>query len=277
MSYEELWKSLTALYDTGEAKAIARLVLEERFGLTMADVLSGKTGDDDVLLPIRQRLLRGEPVQYVLGSAEFCGRAFRVEPGVLIPRPETQWLCRFVAECQTLPAQGARILDVGTGSGCIASTIALEMAERLVDVVAWDISDEALRIARNNAARLGAKVQFEKQDALCPPADDGCWDAIVSNPPYVCEQEKEQMERHVLDYEPALALFVPDDDPLMYYRSIGRYASKALKPGGCLAVEINTRLGAAVAGLLAGMGLTAITIGKDTFDKDRFVIAYRSR
>lgn len=277
MSYEELWKPLTALYDADEAKAIARLVLEERFGLTMADVISGKTGDDDVLLPIRERLLRGEPVQYVVGSAEFCGRTFHVEPGVLIPRPETQWLCTFIAECQTLPPQGARILDIGTGSGCIASTIALEMAQRLVDVEAWDISDEALRIARDNATRLGAEVRFEKQDALCPPDDDGLWDAIVSNPPYVCEQEKEQMERHILDYEPSLALFVPDDDPLLYYRSIGRYASKALKAGGCLSVEINTRLGAAVAELFAGMGLTDIANRKDTFDKDRFVIAYRKK
>ena len=275
MTYADFWKPLTTLYDEGEAKAIARLVLEEHFGLTIADMLCGKPVDETELQSILRRLLEGEPVQYILGQATFCGRQFHVEPGVLIPRPETQGICKFVEKSWGCSTRKGSLLDIGTGSGCIACTLALDMAAH-VEVTAWDISDEALRIARLNADKLGANVRFEKQDALRAPEDLERWDAIVSNPPYICLHEKADMERNVTDFEPSEALFVPDNDPLLFYRSIAHYAAKALKPNGFLLFEINTRYGAETANLLQRTGYCRIQILKDMFDKDRFVLAYKS-
>ena len=269
MSYEELWKPLTKLYDAREAKAIARLVMEDRFGLTMADVLCGKTGDDAVLRHIQQRLLQGEPVQYVLGVAEFGGRQFRVAPGVLIPRPETLELCQWVEE-----ERGTTILDIGTGSGCIACTLAAELPE--AQVTAWDISETALAIAQENAQRLGVQVKFEKQDALHPsPFTNPQWNIIVSNPPYVCEKERAAMERHVLDYEPSLALFVPDDDPLLFYRAIADYARQSLTAGGSLFFEINPLYAEQLQSLLSSMSYHHIEVRDDQYGKPRMIKAQR--
>lgn len=269
MSYEELWKPLTRLYDAREAKAIARLILEERFGLTMADVLCGKTGDDTVLRHIQQRLLQGEPVQYVLGVAEFGGRQFRVAPGVLIPRPETLELCQWVEE-----ERGITILDIGTGSGCIACTLAAELPE--AQVTAWDISEAALAIAQENALRLGVQVKFEKQDVLHPsPSTLHQWNIIVSNPPYVCEKERATMERHVLDYEPSLALFVPDDDPLLFYRAIADYARWSLTAGGSLFFEINPLYAVQLKSLLSAMSYHHIEVRDDQYGKPRMIKAQR--
>ena len=168
MTYQELWRSLTPVYDNREAQAVSRLVLEERFGLSWADVLVGKTvGDGEAeLRDIQQRLLRGEPVQYVLGEATFGARRFRVSPGVLIPRPETYELCQWLIG-QTPCDGGAAVLDIGTGSGCIACTIAAELPQ--ASVTAWDVSDAALAIARENAKRTGVHVSFEHVDVLAPP------------------------------------------------------------------------------------------------------------
>ncbi len=275
MTYNELWRPLTAIYEEQEAKAIARLVLEKRFGLSLADVLMGQTGDEQELLRIQQRLLHGEPVQYVLGEAEFCDLTFHVEKGVLIPRPETQWLCDCVSNHWGFLPEEGRILDIGTGSGCIACTIAYDLKDAPVEVVAWDISDDALRIARDNAKRLGVKVRFEKQDIFKAPDDKDCWDAIVSNPPYICDSERQQMATHVLDYEPSLALFVPDDDPLRFYRPIADYAIRALRPEGFLLVEINERYGEETAGLFVDKGFTGVTIYEDLYGKDRFVKGFK--
>ena len=268
MSYEELWKPLTKLYDAREAKAIARLVLEERFGLTMADVLCGKTGDDAVLRHIQQRLLQGEPVQYVLGVAEFGGRQFRVAPGVLIPRPETLELCQWVEE-----ERGTTILDIGTGSGCIACTLAAELPE--AQVTAWDISEAALSVARENAKRTNVHVSFEQVDALNIPLTPDKWDIIISNPPYVCEQERAAMERHVLDYEPSLALFVPDDDPLLFYRAIADYARQSLTAGGSLFFEINPLYAEQLKSLLSAMSYHHIEVRDDQYGKPRMIKAQR--
>jgi len=280
MSYEEFWRPLTALYDTDEAKAIARLVFDVQYGLTMADIIMGKveTLDHQPLQALQRRLLQGEPVQYVLGIAEFGGLQFHVEPGVLIPRPETYELCQRVigieqTACVSLRRDPVTILDIGTGSGCIACTLAVELPK--AEVTAWDISDDALRIAGGNARRLGAEVRFEKQDIRSAPDDHERWDVIVSNPPYICEREKAQMERHVLDYEPSLALFVPDDDPLLFYRCIGRYATQALKPGGYLLFEVNALYGGAVGNILKDLVFTDVTVYKDQFEKDRFVYAHK--
>ena len=287
MSYEELWKPLIKLYDAREAKAIARLVLEDRFGLTMADVLCGKTGDDAVLRHIQQRLLQGEPVQYVLGVAEFGGRQFRVAPGVLIPRPETLELCQWVQEERkeerlrvgerSLGMRGERrgitILDIGTGSGCIACTLAAELPE--AQVTAWDISETALAIAQENAKRTNVHVSFEQVDALNIPLTPDKWDIIISNPPYVCEQERAAMERHVLDYEPSLALFVPDDDPLLFYRAIADYARQSLTAGGSLFFEINPLYAGQLKSLLSAMSYHHIEVRDDQYGKPRMIKAQR--
>lgn len=283
------------MYDEREAKAIVRLLLEERFGLTMADVLAGEMASatmGDELEQLMHRLEQGEPVQYVLGETWFCGHRFHVEPGVLIPRPETEELVEWVlgderfllwqasqraerkmnyekygAEC--------KILDIGTGSGCIAVSLALGMRgeKPRADVTAWDISHTALRIAQANAEQLGADVTFVKQDTLCPPNDVAVWDVIVSNPPYVCEREATQMARHVLEHEPHEALFVPDGDALMFYRTIAQYAHRALKPSGALYFEINPLYADELSSMLHAMGFANVQFKSDQFGKCRMVKA----
>lgn len=161
------------------------------------------------------------------------------------------------------------ILDIGTGSGCIAITVALALPQ--ARVTAWDISTDALAIAAGNAHRLGASVRFEHQDALSAPDDEERWDVIVSNPPYICDRERADMSDNVLSYEPELALFVPDSDPLLFYRAIARYASKALKPGGRLLFETNTAYAHEVAQVMADEGFTAIEVRNDCFGKPRMV------
>ena len=227
---------------------MVRLLLQRCFGLTLADIYGGGLESPDVdterLEQLMQRLEQSEPVQYVIGEEEFCGRWFRVTPAVLIPRPETQELCEW---CLSLKGQGDQsslslwrgrgerphILDIGTGSGCIAITLAAEMAE--AQVTGWDISDEALSVARENAQRHHVDVDFKQVDVLAPlNAESSTFNAqrstlnappfsiIISNPPYIANREAEQMTGNVLDWEPHSALFVPDDDPLLFYREIGR-------------------------------------------------------
>lgn len=271
--YTALWRRLAAVYDEGEAKAIVRYVLQERFGLSATDVCCGKvtqlSADDSLSLgEIMDRLVAAEPVQYVLGEAEFCGRKFAVAPGVLIPRPETEELCQWIVSSVGQPAT---VLDVGTGSGCIAITLALYMTGAAV--TAWDVSPTALEVATANARRLGAAISVEKQDILSVTGDEARWSVIVSNPPYVCERERADMARNVLDYEPAAALFVPDDDPLLFYRAIATYGAKALRAQGELFFEINHAHAAEVEHLLAAMGYADIETKPDSFGKKRFTKA----
>lgn len=217
-----------------------------------------------------ERLTRSEPVQYVLGQAEFCGRRFAVGPGVLIPRPETEDLCRWVCADAAARGGGATdVLDIGTGSGCIAVTLALGIGG--ARVAAWDVSADALAAARSNAASLGAAVDFSQTDALRPPRDEAAWDIIVSNPPYVCDSERDAMDSNVLDYEPPQALFVPDADPLRFYRAIGRYAATALRPGGALYFEINPMFAQRFDGLALDCGLGAAEVRPDRFGRQRLV------
>lgn len=371
MTYNQLWKRLTAIYNEREAQAIVRTVLDALFGMSLTDICLGKvtqlSADDTTRLEkIMQRLEKSEPVQYVLGAGWFAGRLFDVAPGVLIPRPETEdlvkWACdeakekekednskeergkeekevskkreALKKEEQPLSSplkeeeeglrkgedapqkeeqllssplkeekEGLRkgedasqkeeqllsslfknnkevsekgeeaphpsILDIGTGSGCIAITVALALPQARVK--AWDISTDALAIAAGNAHRLGASVRFEHQDALNAPDDEERWDVIVSNPPYICDKERADMSDNVLSYEPELALFVPDSDPLLFYRAIARYASKALKPGGRLLFETNTAYAHEVAQTMADEGFTAIEVRNDCFGKPRMV------
>ena len=289
MTYEELWHRLTSVYDAGEAKAIVRLVLDVRFGLSATDVYCGKVTElsanhQTELEKIMLRLEKGEPVQYVLGVADFYGREFRVEPGVLIPRPETAELCEWILEskgerlrvgelCSGMwrEVRDYSVLDIGTGSGCIAITLALEMPEAKVS--AWDISDDALRIAEGNAQKLGAKVLFEKKDALNIPITSKQWDVIVSNPPYIQPDERDGMEKNVLDYEPELALFAPEDEPIIFYQRIGDYAWKSLNPGGALYFELNPLTAEAVGDYLRQIGFQEIVFRQDQFGKQRFLKA----
>ena len=367
MTYNQLWKRLTAIYNEREAQAIVRTVLDALFGMSLTDICLGKvtqlSADDTTRLEkIIQRLEKSEPVQYVLGAEWFAGRLFSVAPGVLIPRPETealvQWACDEAKEKEkedngkeergeeeegSRKGEGSKkdeapqkeeaqrkeeaskkeeqllsspskeekegskkgeaskgeaskkeeqllsspskeekeglrkeeeaphpsILDIGTGSGCIAITVALALPQ--AHVTAWDISTDALTIAAGNAHRLGASVRFEHQDALSAPDDKERWDVIVSNPPYICDRERADMSDNVLSYEPELALFVPDSDPLLFYRAIARYASKALKPGGRLLFETNTAYAHEVAQAMADEGFTAIEVRNDCFGKPRMV------
>ena len=371
MTYNQLWKRLTAIYNEREAQAIVRTVLDALFGMSLTDICLGKvtqlSADDTTRLEkIMQRLEKSEPVQYVLGAGWFAGRLFDVAPGVLIPRPETEdlvkWACDEAKEKEKednskeergkeekevskkgeapqkeeqllssplkeeeeglikekdasqkekqllsspLKEEEERlrkgkdasqkeeqhlssllksnkevsekgeevphpsILDIGTGSGCIAITVALALPQ--ARVTAWDISTDALAIAAGNAHRLGASVRFEHQDALNAPDDEERWDVIVSNPPYICDKERADMSDNVLSYEPELALFVPDSDPLLFYRAIARYASKALKPGGRLLFETNTAYAHEVAQAMANEGFTAIEVRNDCFGKPRMV------
>lgn len=278
MNYETLWHRLTTIYDADEAKAIVRLVLDVRFGLSWTDIICGKvenlSGDEKQELErLTQRLETGEPVQYVLGEAEFGGRTFHVEPGVLIPRPETYELCQWVwEEGGKRKVEGDyNILDIGTGSGCIACTLAAEIPN--AKVTAWDISDDALRIAAENAKRTHVHVSFEKMDILNIPHSSFLiphFSLIVSNPPYICHKERTEMERNVLEHEPELALFVPDNDPLLFYRAIARYAAKALKPDGALFFEINPLYADEMQQMLSDEGFSHTEIRNDQFGKQRF-------
>ena len=271
MNYEQLYQRLSNIYDTGEAKAIVRWVLDVCFGLSTADIYCGKVtqlspNDQAELEKIMQRLEKAEPVQYVLGATDFCGRQFHVAPGVLIPRPETAELCHLIVK-----DGGSDILDIGTGSGCIAITLALDIADS--KVTAWDISDDALAIAKGNADKLDANVVFEHRDALALEPDAERWDVIVSNPPYICRKEADEMEENVLRYEPDTALFVPDDDPLLFYRHIMLYAQSALRQGGRLYFEINPIYADSIVDKLNDLGFTDVSKIDDQYGKTRFIKA----
>ena len=269
---------LTALYDEHEARALAQYLFEERFGLSLADLAADadeRLNDVQraVLEVLVGRLCQAEPIQYVLGKTTFCGCTLNVNPSVLIPRPETQQLVNMMTGAPECQRQGAAILDIGTGSGAIA--IALAHALPQVSVAAWDISEEALQTATANARLNKVDVSFCLQDALRAPKDELLWDVIVSNPPYVCLSEKNQMEHNVLDFEPALALFVNDDEPLLFYRAIGRYAARALRPGGSLYFEINPLFAEPMEALLREQGFREIVISDDFFGKKRFAKCHK--
>lgn len=270
MTYRELWRTLEPLYGNGEARAITDYVLDVCFGLSKADIMCGaveemtaeKTAE---LNKIFNRLTKGEPVQYVLGRAEFSGRWFNVRPGVLIPRPETEELCAWIT-ADSKASGSPKVLDIGTGSGCIAITLQLDMPES--KVTAWDISADALDVARENAQLLGANVNFVRQDAL-NAKPEGEWDVIVSNPPYICEKEKKDMAVNVLEHEPHTALFVPDTDPLLFYRAITRLAVQTLSKGGRLYFEINPIYADDTCRMMRAEGMTAVELRSDMFGKQR--------
>ena len=289
-TYQQFWQSLTPLYDAGEAQAIVRTVLDVEYGMTLTDIICGKVNElssdeERNLEEIIARLQNGEPVQYVLGEADFAGRTFHVEPGVLIPRPETAELCQWIEEeVSSLKAdERKQILDICTGSGCIAITLGLNIPNS--EVTGWDISEDALRIAQGNVEMLKAgNVRIEYQNALMLPkaaeAESSLskgWNIIVSNPPYICEKEKADMEKNVLEHEPSIALFVPDEDPLKFYRAIAEYASSALKSEGALYFEINPIYEKETREMLEELGFKDIETKEDAFGKKRMMKAKNNK
>ena len=299
-------EALQALYGPEEIRSLCRLLLKRLGGLSDTDVYGGK----DITIPAEcrcrlesalERLRQSEPIQYVLGEEDFYGRRFRMQAPVLIPRPETEELAAWILEtCRpggVSPSQPVHWLDVGTGSGCLAVTLALECPSARVE--AWDVLPEALALARQNALELGARVCVRRQD-LFRAADGffrtdpgvetadglgretengsewtpgGPWNVIVSNPPYVCQSESAQMRQNVLGYESPLALFVPDDDPLRYYRALSRLGRHRLCSGGSLFVEINQRFGREVTELFLADGYGNVELRQDLFGRDRMVRA----
>lgn len=300
MTYHDICQRLTPLYGPQEAKAMTRMLLEDLFSLSFADILCGATEhlSDADTLRLQQsvaRLLDAEPLQYVTGTAFFCGHPFHVAPGVLIPRPETEWIVDTAVNLVTSSAP--RILDIGTGSGCIAISISLALADKHCYTEAWDISEDALRIAADNAERLGAEVKFRRRDALRLEEDFSAeerleaeqggaealsdtnaaepWDIIVSNPPYICNREAADMHANVLRHEPHLALFVSDTDPLLFYRAIARYAMRNLRKGGWLLFECNMLYAHDTAQMASDMGFATSVVEDDCFGKPRFVKAQK--
>lgn len=265
---------LQPYYTAEEVSALSRIVCCDLLGQAPTDYYLGKDialspKKEQELEDILQRLSRFEPLQYIEGRTLFLGREFWVAPGVLIPRPETEELVELMLK--EIPAD-ARILDVGTGSGCIAISLAKELPDALV--TAWDVSPEALSVARANARKLQSNVRFVECDVLACQVDEvGLYDVIVSNPPYVTEAEKADMEPNVLQWEPSLALFVPDDDPLRFYRRIAVLGRDMLADGGRLYFEINRAYGREMVEMLRAMGYVGVRVEKDLSQNDRFVIA----
>ena len=270
-------QTLKDAYSPEEVRSFVMLLWCDVLGRNSLDIYLEKDTDlsasekeqlDDIL----QRLLRFEPIQYILGEANFCGHKFQVAPGVLIPRPETQELVELIVSENQLETPA--ILDIGTGSGCIS--ISLSLAIPNANVTAWDISEDALRQASINNKQLDARVTFEQCNVLDElQINDSSYDIIVSNPPYITVNEKADMERNVLEWEPGLALFVSNEDPLLFYRTIAQHALQLLKPKGKLYFEINRVYGQDTISMLSKLGYTDCKILKDFYGNDRFAIAHR--
>lgn len=270
-AFRELVYQLTAQYGPGEANAISRIALEDALGWRLPwGVTPVTTPEEQQLAEITRRLLRGEPVQYVTGKAEFLGLFLDVTPAVLIPRPETAELVLWALELMQGIKQ-PRILDVGTGSGCIPLAIKHRLPS--ADIWAVDVSDEALVVARRNAVQQNLPVTFLGLDILQPEnwMDLPGFDMLVSNPPYIPPQERSLIPDHVLDYEPSLALFVPNDDPLVFYRALGDLGQTHLQPGGKILVECNEYNAPQVIDLFENQGYVASSLRKDLSGKDRMV------
>lgn len=272
-TYQQLYYRLKPIYGEREAKEIVLLMLEIGFGITMTDVVCGKLDEmnEEERVKLKQmmlRLERNEPVQYVLGQAYFDGDIYEVTPDVLIPRPETEALCRWIVE--EWHGEG-RLLDCCTGSGCIAITLKKRCPQLSVD--AYDLSNAALDVARRNAERLQQDIRLFQMDALNPIPATEKYNIIVANPPYICEREKQNMRLNVLQFEPHKALFVPDNDPLRFYTAITCYAADALKLGGRLYFEINPLFVDALKTMIRSFGFREIEVNRHFDDDQRMMKA----
>lgn len=269
----QIIECLNELYSPEEIKSISKIISEDLLGI---DYLSLYI-DKDIILSDKQkqelnsildRLQRFEPIQYIVEKVEFYGRTFFIAPGVLIPRTETEHLVDIIVKKET---NAKRILDIGTGSGCIGITLAKEMANSYVE--AWDVSDRALQIAKKNNLDLNGGVKIKRKDILKDFLLDSSFDLIVSNPPYVTMKEREGMDPNVLDWEPSLALFVPDESPLMFYKRIAEIGMELLDPDGVLYFEINSLFGQQLVELLERLGYAEVELKQDFFQRDRFIRA----
>ena len=276
MTRRELWDKVydaaRSVYEEREARSYTAVVCEGRLGMRFTDVIVEPVApcpDHEELPQILAAIRDHCPAQYITGFAWFLDRKFAVREGVLIPRPETEELVRMITD-RCRGRSGLRVLDVGTGRGCIAVTLAAEMKQ--AKVVAVDVSESALEVARENARRHRVSVDFVRCDML-QEGPSGHFDLIVSNPPYVTLQEKNEMRPNVLRYEPHRALFVPDDDPLVFYRAIAEYGCRSLNPGGMLWFELNERYGSEVASLLEQSGYSEVAVHDDMFGKQRMAEA----
>lgn len=271
--------ALCPLYPAGEVEGFIRIIFRHLLHYEPVDILLRK----DTVLPgfiadkidkVVEELEKGRPVQYIFNEARFHGHDFYVDESVLIPRPETEELVDIIVDENGL--SDLSVLDAGTGSGCIA--ISLALALKFPEVTAVDISENALAVARRNASALNAgNIDFVCRDMLDMPAEAGKYDIIVSNPPYIAENEKAGMDRNVLDYEPSGALFVPDDDPLRFYKALSRFGADALKPGGRLYFEINSRFPAEIKKMLDADGYVDVELLRDMQGLWRFARAHKRK
>lgn len=275
---QTLIQTLTPMHGAQEARAIVYALLEDVFGLRKTDVLLGRfealsEAEKLHFAECAKRLAQGEPLQYVVGTAPFGELRFEVTPATLIPRPETLELVEWVAtDEQVRPA--LRLLDIGTGSGCIAISLAKLLPQAVVS--AWDISADALAVARRNAECNGVAVDFKQVDVL-HITEAETYDCIVSNPPYICEAEKTEMTDSVLLHEPHTALFVPNNDPLRFYRAIAQLALSSLSPGGALYFEINRAYGVETCNMLRELGFVDVELRQDFYGNDRMVRALKAQ
>ena len=273
----QIREALHGSYTDAEALSLAKMLLVEVFGFSTLELYGGKDRgfsekEQEVLSDIVCRLQNHEPIQYIIGRETFMGLVFEVNENVLIPRPETQELVNWILEDRRAD-EGCKILDIGTGSGCIPISLAHFMSG--AELEAWDISDGALDVARRNASQNEVKVLFRKQNVLEAVPSSSCYNVIVSNPPYITEQEKVDMEANVLDWEPSIALFVPDTDPLLFYRKIAELGLEMLVAGGALYFEINRAYGEMMKTMLEDMGYNNVELRKDMFGNDRMIKAIK--
>ena len=274
---EYIRTQLNDTFSTGEIRAFTRLILEEECNLSFLEIASCKFNDlsdtkKQNIISIVKRLQNNEPIQYILGKTEFYGLEFKVAPEVLIPRPETEELVEWILLETKQPSP--QILDIGTGSGCIAISLAKKMSSATVD--AWDVSPKALSIAKDNATINNVSVNFLEVDVLKYQQDKRRFDIIVSNPPYIKEIEKKLMTKNVLDFEPHIALFVPDNQALIFYNSIADIAQVQLKNNGWLYFEINQAKGTEVVQLLKAKGFVNVELEQDISGNDRMVRAMKN-
>lgn len=277
-AYNYIKQAINGQYPDTEASAIAKAILTDVFQLSTTDLYASKdmnfsTNQAEKLEVIITRLRANEPLQYILGNCYFCGLDFHVEPGVLIPRPETAELVEWIISDRKCSDSLIRILDIGTGSGCISISLAKNLPQS--EVYAWDISEDAIRIASDNANRLDANVRFRQTDVLGQIPTDTMMNVIVSNPPYITEAERTDMDANVTDWEPDTALFVPDNTPLLFYERIADIGKQILTPDGTLYFEINQRFGTETVEMLRQKGYRNVELRKDLSGNDRMIKAER--
>ncbi|MBR3877145.1 MAG: peptide chain release factor N(5)-glutamine methyltransferase [Bacteroidaceae bacterium] len=268
-------EGLSSHYPTGEVTALTRIIATELLGFSqttffLKDDVTLAAEQESLLCNAIKRLKKHEPIEYILGYSDFCDLRFKVTPATLIPRPETSELVEWVASEAT---GKENILDIGTGSGCIAISLAHKLPQS--KTTAWDISPDALAVAEENNRSNGTEVTFSQVDILAYQPQCEMFDIIVSNPPYIKEKEKKSMEANVLDWEPHTALFVPDNDPLLFYRAIAEKALAMLTSGGALYFEINRAHGAETVEMLQSLGYKDIELRKDLAGNDRMIKATR--